>query len=81
MFKIPTETPSWSSDQAAALRQFLNTPSGQIFLQRMFWLRPGVSTITPGVPVDTARRMAEADVQAGYELALQEMINLTVSPE
>jgi hypothetical protein len=81
MFKIPTETPTWSSDQAAALRQFLNTPSGQIFLQRMFWLRPGVSTITPGVPVDTARRMAEADVQAGYELALQEMINLTVSPE
>lgn len=81
MFKIPTETPTWSSDQAAALRQFLNTPSGQIFLQRMFWLRPGVSTITPGVPVDTSRRMAEADVQAGYELALQEMINLTVSPE
>lgn len=81
MFKIPTETPTWSSDQAAALRQFLNTPSGQIFLQRMFWLRPGVSTMTPGVPVDTARRMAEADVQAGYELALQEMINLTVSPE
>lgn len=81
MFKIPTETPAWSSDQAAALRQFLNTPSGQIFLQRMFWMRPGVSTITPGTPVDTARRMAEADVQAGYELALQEMINLTVSPE
>lgn len=81
MFKIPTETPAWSSDQAAALRQFLNTPSGQIFLQRMFWMRPGVSTITPSAPVDTARRMAEADVQAGYELALQEMINLTVSPE
>lgn len=81
MFKIPTETPVWSSDQAAALRQFLNTPSGQTFLQRMFWMRPGVSTITPGAPVDTARRMAEADVQAGYELALQEMINLTVSPE
>jgi hypothetical protein len=81
MFKIPTETPTWSSDQAAALRQFLNTPSGQTFLQRMFWMRPSVSTITPGVPVDPDRRIAEADVQAGYELALQEMINLTVSPE
>jgi hypothetical protein len=81
MFKITTEEPVWSSDQAAALRQFLNTPSGQTFLQRMLWLRPGVSTITPGGPFDPDRRIAEADVQAGYELALQEMINLTVSPE
>lgn len=81
MFKITTEEPVWSSDQAAALRQFLNTPSGQTFLQRMLWLRPGVSTITPSVPFDPDRRIAEADVQAGYELALQEMINLTVSPE
>lgn len=44
-------------------------------------MRPSVSGITPGVPVDPNRRIAEADVQAGYELALQEMINLTVSPE
>lgn len=81
MLKITTETPQWSSDQAAALRQFLNTPSGQQFLQQLFWFRPTVTPIVPGQIVDVPRRMAEADVQAGYERAIQQIIDLTVSPE
>lgn len=81
MLKITTEAPQWSSDQAAALRQFLNTPSGQQFLQQLFWLRPTVSPLVPGVNMGKSRRMAEAEIQAGYERAIQQIIDLTVSPE
>lgn len=77
MFKISTEQPEWSGDQAAALRQFLNSPAGQVFLQRLFWFRPSVTSPTSTAPFDADRRISEADVQAGYELAIEEIIKHT----
>ena len=76
-FKITTEAPEWSSDQSAALRQFLNTASGQAFLQRLFWFRPGVTPPSSMLPGDAARRTAEADILCGYELAIREILNHT----
>lgn len=76
-FKITTEAPEWSGDQAAALRQFLNTPSGQTFLQRLFWFRPSVTPPSETQPGDAGRRTAEADVLCGYELAIREIISHT----
>lgn len=80
MFKIPTEAPAWTSDQAAALRQFLNGASGQTFLQRMFWERPEVSPPAVG-GFDPAQRAACAEQLLGYERALQTILALTESPK
>lgn len=77
MFKITTEAPEWTGDQAAALRQFLNTASGQAFLQRLFWFRPSVTPPNAVQAVDATRRLAEADILCGYELAIREIINHT----
>lgn len=79
-FRIATEPVQWSADQAAALRQFLSTPSGQAFLQRMFEDRPIASLPPMGTPVDAVRRSVEAENLLGYEKAMQNIINLTVSP-
>lgn len=80
MFKIPTEAPEWTSDQAAALRQFLNGASGQIFLQRLFWERPDVAPPSVG-GFDAAQRAACAEQMLGYERAFQTILALTESPK
>ena len=82
-FKFPTEEPEWTSDMAASLRQFLNTPVGQIFLQRLFWARPTqpVLPALQGVALDPILRVAYAEQLGGYERALSEMLALTVSPK
>lgn len=79
MFKIPTEAPEWTSDQAAALRQFLNGASGQIFLQRLFWERPEVASPFTGTH-DPVQRAACAEQLLGYERAIQTILTLTQSP-
>jgi hypothetical protein len=82
MFRIATEPVGWSADQAAALRQFLSTPSGQIFLQRMFQDRPAAAALPPpGISMDPERAKAEANRLLGYEDAIQNIIHLTVSPD
>jgi hypothetical protein len=80
MFKISTEEPKWSSDQAAALRQFLNGSSGQVFLQRLFWMRPTIASPENNRDFEPEKRMAQADQLIGYEIALSEIVALTVSP-
>ena len=80
-FKIPTEEPKWSPDQAAALRQFLNGANGQAFLQRLFWLRPKLVAPSAQIPYDVNARLGTAERQAGYEEAIDDALLLTVSPE
>lgn len=80
-FKIPTEEPKWSSDQAAALRQFLNGANGQAFLQRLYWMRPKLGTPSSQIPYDVNARLGTAERQAGYEEAIDDALTLTVSPE
>lgn len=79
--KIPTEQPKWTSDMAAALRQFLNTTPGQTFLQQMYWLRP-VPPMLPAThqPIDPTTRIAHADQLFGYERAIQDILALTSEP-
>lgn len=76
--KIPTEQPKWSSDMAAALRQFLNTTPGQVFLQQLYWLRPTPPPLpSNNDPVDLATRSLHSEQQAGYERAIQDILALT----
>lgn len=83
MLKFPTEEPQWSTDMAAALRQFLNTSPGQVFLQRLYWLRPLPPDLptAPGSTLDLPLRAAHAEALAGYERALQDILTLTESPK
>ena len=76
--KIPTEQPNWTSDMAAALRQFLNTTPGQVFLQQLYWLRPAPPTLpSTHDPVDLGTRALHAEQLAGYERAIQDILALT----
>lgn len=79
--KIPTETPKWTSDMAAALRQFLNTTPGQVFLQQMYWLRPAPPPLPSNHdPIDPSTRLSHADQLFGYERAIQDILALTSEP-
>jgi ABC-type sulfate transport system substrate-binding protein len=83
MLKFPTEEPKWTSDMASALRQFLNTSPGQVFLQRLYWLRPTPPDLPTahGSTLDLPLRVAHAEAMGGYERAIQDIIRLTESPE
>jgi hypothetical protein len=81
MFKIPTEQSQWTADDAAALRQFLNTLHGQAFLRQLYSLRPLLPFTSPNAPFDPARRMAESEQLAGYEKCIQDTLTLTISPD
>jgi len=83
MIKITTEEPTWSADQAGALRQFLNSVTGQILLQRLFWLRPvpGELPSSPEATLDLSLRLAKSEQLAGYEQAITRIIEHTVSPK
>lgn len=81
MFKITTEEPRWASDQAAALRQFLNGANGQILLQKLFWMRPRLADVPTVGAYDVQARLGAAERQAGYEEALKDLLYLTNSPE
>lgn len=76
---FPTEPPPWTSDMAAALRQFLNTPSGQNMLRYLAWYRPSITPLpsAPEAEVNIDRRRIEADMFSGYEQCLQSIIQLT----
>lgn len=78
---FPTEAPDWSSDMAAALRQFLNTPSGQQMLRTLAWYRPTITPLpaSPDADINLDRRRVESDIFAGYEQCLQSIIQLTQS--
>lgn len=78
---FPTEAPQWSSDMAAALRQFLNTPAGQNMLRYLAWYRPSPTPLpsAPEAEINIERRRVEADMFAGYEQCLQTIIQLTQS--
>jgi len=83
MFQISTDEPIWTADQAATLRQFFNTPTGQLFLRTVFYRRPTVSPLPsgPAATIDPARRAAESEQLAGYERAFQELLSLTIPPK
>jgi hypothetical protein len=81
MFKIPTETQSWTVEEAAALRQFLNTSAGQATLRQLYQFRPLLPFIPLSAVFDSARRIAESEQLAGYEKCIQDILSLTVSPE
>jgi hypothetical protein len=83
MLKITTEEPTWSADQAGAVRQFFNTLPGQILLQRLFWFRPvpGALPSGPDAKIDPTLRIAQAEQLAGYEKAIATIIEHTVSPK
>lgn len=79
--KYSTEEPAWSADHAAALRQFLGGTTGQTLLARLHWSRPTPSTPHDvNVPFDPERRRAMADHLSGFESAIAEILQHTVSP-
>jgi hypothetical protein len=80
MFNIPTEPQKWSADEAAALRQYLNTPAGQATLRQLYQLRPLLPFVPANMPFDAARRASEADQLVGYEKCIQDLVALTASP-
>ena len=81
LFRIPTENQKWTVDEAAALRQFLNTPAGQSTLRQLYQLRPLLPFVPVNTPFDTARRAAESEQLAGYEKCIRDILTLTASPE
>lgn len=81
MFNIPTELQKWSVDEAAALRQFLNTPAGQATLRQLYQLRPLLTFFPATSAFDSARRASESEQLAGYEKCIQDLLALTASSE
>lgn len=80
-YKFPTEEPAWSADHAAALRQFLNGTTGQVLLQRLQFFRPTAPlAISESSEFNSAKRTAAADQMIGYDIAMNELISMTVSP-
>lgn len=71
------EAPTWTSEDAAILRQFLTTSTGQKFLQMVEYRRPEF------FPANSHphRSFAQSRDIAGYERALREIQDLTGSQE
>lgn len=63
-------TPHWGEAEAVALRDFLASPIGQIFLQNLIYARPEVSS-----PEGEKRRI-EQDERTGFERCIHEVFTL-----
>lgn len=55
--------PDWSSEDAIALRHFIESKHGQKFLVRLAWLRPDFTT------TEATQRLIESGKIEGFELA------------
>lgn len=67
---LPGE-PAWGAGEEASLREFIMTPIGQRFLQRLIYFRPDVTERR-----DRAVRNIQSDTRAGYEECLQNIFQL-----
>lgn len=67
--------PRWDVGQAAALRDFITTPSGQSFLRQMIYLRPLVQEMT-----NPFKRQVQQDTRSGFEQAIAEILRLAEPP-
>ncbi len=71
---LPGE-PAWGGGEEANLREYLMTPMGQRFLQKLIFLRPDVTERR-----DRAVRNIQSDTRAGYEECLAQIFQLADSP-
>jgi hypothetical protein len=67
--------PLWDGDDAATLRQFLNTATGRRLLDRLVWLRP-----SPPVVVEPTTRLVFSGELSGFERALSTLVSLVHPP-
>lgn len=76
---ITLREPEWTSEDAAALRDFFATVTGRRLIENVVFLRPGFA------PADSHphRSFARSRDIAGYEMAVQQLLALTapVEPE
>lgn len=72
---LPGE-PHWTASEQAALRDFLSTVIGQLFLQTMIWRRPLVNERH-----DRDVRIMQSDTLAGYDEAFSTILNLAESQQ
>lgn len=72
---ILREPPQWNKDAAALLRQFIETPTGQLFLAQIAFRRPNLLSSTD----INAVALRAASVH-GFEHALQTILSLIEPP-
>lgn len=73
MLRLTPTEPEWSPLNADELAAFLASKTGQQFLARLLYLRPGFSASS-----DTNKRLIESGVIEGYEAALAEIQRATI---
>lgn len=70
--KVP-QGAEWTTQEAADLREFLNTYTGQLFLRMLYASRPSIANLEdPKKPVTNESTALNAAAAHGWELCLRE---------
>lgn len=62
--------PLWNPEHSAGLRAFVVSPLGQLFLRRLIYARPTVTSD------EREKRTIQSDERAGFEACITEILNL-----